>query len=412
MSQKILGLIPMTGRDPSQEHRQASFLELLYDLTLVISFGVAGAQFAHSLAEGHFLVAAPAYLWTISMITWCWINYSWFASAYDTDDWYVRICVMVQMVGVTVLGTGIPITFHSLTEYHGDLDLRVMVVGYVIMRLAMLALWGRAWFEDPSRRPITATYFTTLLIAQIAWVLLAAIRPNMAVFAGCFLVFFAVELLGPYRAESKLGGTPWHADHIVERYGLLVIISLGEGLVGTAASARAYTEHHGWDSTALLLVVAGVSITAAMWWFYFSLNVVEALAHTRKYAFPWGYLHMLVFAAIAATGAGLEDVALLLEEESHISAPQTLMVVCAAIMAFYVVVFMLYQLVMRTKLGVYWLTLLATGLVMSLATAITRSADQLATGLLLVMLASWIPVAGTTKLRAARKDHPVSYSIG
>lgn len=412
MNQRLLGLIPMTGRDPFQEHRQASFLELLYDLTLVISFGVAGAQFAHSLAEGHFLVAIPAYLWTISMITWCWVNYSWFASAYDTDDWYVRICVIVQMVGVTVLGTGIPTTFHSLTNHQGHLDLRVMVAGYVIMRLAMLALWGRAWFQDPSRRPVTATYFATLLIAQVAWVVLAAFQPSLLLFALCFAIFFAVELSGPYRAESKLEGTPWHADHIVERYGLLVIISLGEGLVGTTASVRAYTDHHSWDLTALLLVIAGVSITAAMWWFYFSLDVVEAITQKRTYAFPWGYLHMLVFGAIAATGAALEDVALLFEGESQISAAQTLVLVCSAIMTFYIVVFSLYQIVMRTNLGVYWLTLLATGILMGLATALTSSIDQLATGLLIVMLAAWIPVLGTTKLRATGKEHPASYSGG
>ena len=208
MNQRLLGLIPMTGRDPFQEHRQASFLELLYDLTLVISFGVAGTQFAHALADGHFAVAVPVYLWVVAMITWSWVNYSWFASAYDTDDWFVRICVMVQMVGVTVFGVGLAEGFHTFMEYHGHLDVRVMVLGYVIMRMAMLALWGRAWLEDPQRRASTGTYFVTLFLAQIAWVILAAAKPSFTVFAIFFILLFALELYGPYRAEKQGGAAP------------------------------------------------------------------------------------------------------------------------------------------------------------------------------------------------------------
>lgn len=47
----------MTGRDPDEHHRAATPLELLYDLTLVVAFGVAGGQLAHALAAGHLAVA-------------------------------------------------------------------------------------------------------------------------------------------------------------------------------------------------------------------------------------------------------------------------------------------------------------------------------------------------------------------
>ncbi len=48
------GLRSMSGRDPRDGHRAATPLELLYDLVFVISFGVAGSEFAHLLAEGHY----------------------------------------------------------------------------------------------------------------------------------------------------------------------------------------------------------------------------------------------------------------------------------------------------------------------------------------------------------------------
>ena len=52
------------------------------------------------------------------------------------------------------------------------------------------------------------------------------------------------------------------------------------------------------------------------------------------------------------------------------------------------------------NLGLYWLNLLVTGLLMTLAVALTRSTDQLAWTLLLVMVAAWVPVVGTARLRA------------
>ena len=40
----------MSGRDPHEPHRVATPLELLFDLTFVIAFGVAASQLAHAPA--------------------------------------------------------------------------------------------------------------------------------------------------------------------------------------------------------------------------------------------------------------------------------------------------------------------------------------------------------------------------
>ena len=89
-------------------HRAATPLELLYDLTFVVAFGVASEQFAHLLAEGHLAAGLTAFVLAVFAICWAWINFSWFASAYDTDDWAFRLATMVQMVGVIILALGLP----------------------------------------------------------------------------------------------------------------------------------------------------------------------------------------------------------------------------------------------------------------------------------------------------------------
>lgn len=76
-------------------------------------------------------------------IIWAWINFSWFASAYDTDDWVFRLVTMVQMVGVLVLAMGIEALFHSIIEGK-HVDNATMVAGYIIMRVALIFQWLRA----------------------------------------------------------------------------------------------------------------------------------------------------------------------------------------------------------------------------------------------------------------------------
>ncbi len=141
----------MSGRDPDEQHRAATPLELLYDLTFVVAFGVASEQLAHLLAEGHYAAGLTGFALAVFAICWAWINFSWFASAYDTDDWAFRLATMVQMVGVIILALGLPQVFHSIDQGR-PVDNSVTVAGYVVMRVAMVFLWLRAARQDPPRR--------------------------------------------------------------------------------------------------------------------------------------------------------------------------------------------------------------------------------------------------------------------
>src|SRR5829696_395522 len=104
----------MGGRDPHQSHRTATPLELLFDLTFVVAFGIAADELAHFLAEGHVPAGLVGFGFATFAISWAWIQFSWFASAYDTDDWIFRLLTLLQMVGVLVLALGIADVFASI----------------------------------------------------------------------------------------------------------------------------------------------------------------------------------------------------------------------------------------------------------------------------------------------------------
>src|SRR5262245_24827512 len=64
----------MSGRDPFERHRVATPLELLFDLTFVVAFGIAAAEFAHMLAEDHVGAGLLAFTFATFSISWAWIN--------------------------------------------------------------------------------------------------------------------------------------------------------------------------------------------------------------------------------------------------------------------------------------------------------------------------------------------------
>ena len=155
---------------------------------------------------------------------------------------------------------------------HGDhVDNRILVAGYVVMRIAMVFQWLRAARQDPQRRSACLTYAAAITIAQIGWIAAIFVHTSVPTTFLLFAVLIFVELLGPWIAERRKTETPWHSHHIAERYGLLVIIALGEGVVGTVASLTAVVGHQGWTMDAVLVAIAGTGLTFGMWWLYFAV---------------------------------------------------------------------------------------------------------------------------------------------
>lgn len=383
----------MSGRDPHEDNRVATPLELLFDLTFVIAVGVAAAQFAHALAAGH--VAAGMVGFTISTfaVCWAWINFSWFASAYDTDDWIYRLTTMLQMVGVVILALGIPALFASI-EHGEHVDNGVVVAGYVVMRIAMVFQWLRAARQDPRHRAACLTYATVVTVAQIGWFAALFVHTSLSTTLLIFTALMCVEMLGPYIAEKFRGGTPWHAHHIAERYSLFAIIALGEGVVGTVASLSAVVGEQGWSADAVLIVVAGIGLTFSMWWVYFVVPAAPALHAHRERSFWFGYGHVVIFGAIVATGAGLHVAAYYIEDASKLTSMQTVLALAIPVALYLTLVFALYSYMVRT-IDAFHIVLIALCALTLVASVLLASAGvDMAVCLLVVMLAPIIVVIG------------------
>lgn len=291
-----IGLRRMTARDADQHHRVASPLELLFDLVFVVAVSQASQNLHHLISDDHTGQGVLAYLMVFFAVWWAWMNFTWFASAFDTDDWLYRLLTIVQMGGVLVLAAGV----HAAMV---DFDFLVVTWGYVIMRLAMVAQWVRAAASDPDSRPAAVRFAVGIGVVQVLWVARVSLLDGDWEFWS-FFVLVALELLVPVWGESARR-TTWNPHHIAERFGLFTLLLLGESLLASANAlfdALGEGEHVG---ELIGLGVSGLVITAGIWWVYFAR---EQHGRLRGFSagFRFGYLHYVIFAAVGAVSAGVE----------------------------------------------------------------------------------------------------------
>jgi low temperature requirement protein LtrA len=209
------------------------------------------------------------------------------------------------------------------------------------------------------------------------------------------LVLIAVEMSGPFIAERRRGGTPWHARHIAERYGLLVIITLGEGILGTVASINALVHGSaGWTLTAAVVAIAGIGLIFATWWTYFAIPWAEILEMHRERSFTWGYGHIVVFGSLAAIGAGLHVAAYYLEHETTLTPTGTVLSTVIPVTIYILALYGLYAFFTR-HLDPFHLSLLAaSAAILVLSVGMAALGVSVAVCLVVVMFTPIVTVLG------------------
>ena len=303
-----LRLRPMLPRDPHESGRTASTLELFFDLVFVIAVSITAVQLHHSLSEGHVAAGILSYAMVFFAIWWAWMNFTWFATSFDTDDWLYRVLTIVQMGGVLVLAAGVVPAFQ-------DHDFRLAILAYIVMRLALVAQWLRASRHTPLRRT-ALTYAGGVVVVQGLWLLFLLVPAQLAIPA--FILFALCELAVPVIAERS-ATTPWHPHHITERYGLFALILLGESLLASANAvieAVGEGEHIG---ELVFMSALALVVTAALWWIYFWPPHHTAITGLRG-SITYGYGHIVIFAAAGAFSAGIEAEIDHILGHSHLSA--------------------------------------------------------------------------------------------
>ncbi|MFI6687950.1 low temperature requirement protein A [Streptomyces sp. NPDC050485] len=382
----------MTARSRHEAHRASTPLELFFDLCFVVAVAQAGARLVHALAEGHVGAGLAGYAAVFFAIWWAWMNFTWFASAYDTDDALYRVVTLVQITGVLILAAGVPRAFDSN-------DFTISVIGYVVMRLAMTSQWLRAatTCPDPAERQVCLRYAAGIVVCQLGWVGMLFVPESAR--AWVFPLLALAELSVPMIAERR-HSTSWHPHHIAERYGLFTLIVLGETVSAATIAVQQALDEHDVLGDLLPLAAGGLLIVFAAWWIYFAVPIHAHLASNRQ-GFVWGYGHYVVLSSAAAIGAGIEVAVEQTVGKAHISTAAAASAVTVPAAVFMLTVWLLHSRHFKQGLA-QQLTLPIAALVILLCTFAGRTAVPLAGGV------AALTVAVGSVLKSRRPENPQS----
>ena len=286
----------MTARPADEPHRASTPLELLFDLTLVVAAGQLAVQLAAAIEAGSPASAAVTFLVVFFAVWWAWMNFTWFASGYDTDDVPYRLLTMTQMAGVLMLAAGVPAGFE-------DGDYRLITFGYLVMRLGFIAQCVRAAAGDPARGRTPLRTAAGFAVVQVGWLARLALPEHLLLPSAVVLALLDVAV--PLWAR-RTGEMSWNPRHIAERYGLFTIILLGESLlvVTTAVQEALGAETH--IGSLVVVAASALMIVFALWWLSYRQPSGDGLRRRPELAYVWGYGHYASFAMLAALSAGLE----------------------------------------------------------------------------------------------------------
>ena len=274
-------------------------LELLFDLVFVLALTQCTALMAHvPTVEG----VAQAML-VLSVLWWSWIGYSWLTSVVDPESGLVRLVVFVAMAAFLVAALCVPGAF-------GDAAL-TFAVAFAVTRLMHVVLFTLASRDDAALR--SSVLSLAISTAVGSGLLLAAAAADDLTQALLWVAALVIDLGGPY----LFGADGWQLvpEHFAERYGLIVLIALGESVVAIGAGVVP-GRHGGLDAEVVLAAVVATALVVALWWLYFDVVALVAarrLEHTTpgrernevaRDAFS--YLHLPMVAGIALVAFGLK----------------------------------------------------------------------------------------------------------
>ena len=284
----------MADRRTEREQRVTP-LELFFDLVVVFAITQVTQLMANDptwrgLVRGLLVLAA---LW------WAWTGYAWLTNALEPEEGLVRAGMFAAMAAMLVVAIAVPDAFGA--------DAVLFGVAYLLVRVVNLALYAIPGKRDPG-----------LLGAVVRFAPVAAIGPLIILVAGIVGgrwqgVLWVVALAVIYAAALIGRGRGWRISpaHFAERYGLIVIIALGESIVAIGVGAAGVSI----TGSTVVAAVLGIVVLAALWWAYFDVLAVLAqrqLSETsgatrarlaRDY---YSYLHLPMIAGIVLLALGLE----------------------------------------------------------------------------------------------------------
>ena len=279
----------------SDQERRTTPVELLWDLVFVF----AVTQVTTLLSKDLTWVGFGRSMLVLALVWWAWSAFVWAANAQRADSSVLLIALLAAMPCIFVAGIALPHVFGA----HATL----FAGAYAAVRGIHLALYA-----DASRRG-SASWSAIAGFAVTVVAGMALLLAGSFVSEGLRVVLWgaaaAIDYAGPgLLTRARLRGLQRVAvAHFAERYGLFVIIALGESIVAVGVRTRTTQ----LDLRLIVAVTLCLLITVGLWWMYFDRFARMAEERLRSSRDPvlaasdaYSYLHLVIIAGIIVFAVG------------------------------------------------------------------------------------------------------------
>ena len=277
--------------------RRTTPVELLWDLAFVFAVTQVTHFLLLHLTWGGFLRG----MILLALIWWAWSAFVWAANAQEEDSGTMQLALLASLVLIFIAGLAVPQAF-------GD-EAALFALTYCGVRLIHLAL-----YVDASRRGNASwesiAGFGAATLAALGLLVIGSFF-GLAAQTALWTAALALDYAGPaWLTRARLRGLQRVAvAHFAERYGLFVIICLGESIVAIGLAANGLTI----DAELIAAIGFGLLATIGLWRTYFgelAVNAERRLAETDgdvvlAAADGYSYLHLPIVAGIVVFAVGV-----------------------------------------------------------------------------------------------------------
>jgi len=277
---------------PVERNARVSTLELFFDLVFVFTI----TQLTSVLVDGKDAAAVAQVLVMLILIWWIYDGYAWLTNAISTDRVRFRLLLIGGMGGFLVIALAVPHAYES--------DGLAFGLGYLVVTVLHAALYVRGASMSEARAILRFAPFNLVgaVLVTVGGALGGDWQWALWAFTGALLWFTP--------RFTTVEGFVVSVSHFVERHGLVVIVALGESVVVIGAAAAGLP----LDGGLVLVALLSLSLSAALWWVYFSdeedvERAFEAAAEERRPELAlraFGYWHYGILFGVVALAAGLK----------------------------------------------------------------------------------------------------------
>lgn len=242
---------PPRLRSPHEGPRRTTWLEFFFDLVFVVAVDQLARRLQNGVT-GHELLV---YLALYAPVWWAWVGFVMYTDRFGTDDISDRFLTLLQIGAVLVL---------AAAAMHATSDRAVaFAIAYGVFRLILAARYAIAAHHVREARSGCVRESIGFAVAGAMWIASAAVPAPWRFWmwgAG-----FAIDLVTPFASPRMHHIVPPDPDHIEERFGTFINISLGEGFIGLVESMR----DQPWSGAVLATASLSLLIGFSIWWGFF-----------------------------------------------------------------------------------------------------------------------------------------------